>query len=164
MKTVVQHETLGEIVYEESFWTVRKSLTIGGRPLMMIKRGAYVLQNADGTQTNVLIKGNFLSGVKLEINNEIVIISQTKWYEWVLSIIIFAWNMVWGNSVALCEIVPVIGGAIGGLICALFMMINLALMRKTKNVGLKLLIWVAMLGASFLCCYLAALAFLSMVA
>ena len=35
-------------------------------------------------------------------------------FEIVLSILIFAFVMVWGNSAKLCAIFPIVGGAIGG--------------------------------------------------
>ncbi len=38
MRVVVQHESLGEIIYEESFWTGKKKLFIGGEELAKISK------------------------------------------------------------------------------------------------------------------------------
>ena len=84
-----------------------------------------------------------------------------KWYEIVLSVIPFALILVWGNSVSLCSIVPVVGGFIGGAVSALFSMFNVMLIKSIKNVWLKIAVTIGMTALTFLACYLIALAFLS---
>ena len=44
-----------------------------------------------------------------------------KWYEYILALIIPIFVLTWGNSVYLCSIFPIVGGAIGGAISALAM-------------------------------------------
>ena len=84
-----------------------------------------------------------------------------KWYEYLLSILPFVLIMVWGNSVELCLLVPVVGGAVGGLVSAIFCMVNLFVIKKFKPWWIKVLISIATLGLTFLVCYLIALIILA---
>ena len=158
MKSVIQHESLGEIIYEESAWTGRKSISINGQQLRKVKRNEF--QTSEGE--TVTLKGNYFLGTTAVIGTESVTLTQAyKWYEYVLSAIPFILVIIWGNSVALCSIVPIVGGAIGGGISALFVVANLLLIRKVKNIGLKVLIPLLVTGLCFLACYLIALAILA---
>lgn len=106
----------------------------------------------------VTLSGNSFSGVKLDVNGTIVqIVPSIKWYEIVLSILPFILIMVWGNSVALCQIVPIVGGAIGGGVSAILCVVNLFVIKNIKRVWLKILVSVGILAATFLVCYLLAL-------
>ena len=69
--------------------------------------------------------------------------------------------LIWGNIPALCEIVPVIGGAIGGAISGVTSFFSVIFMKKTENVLFKLLIGVGMIVGTFLLCMVLAFAFLS---
>ncbi|MBO5328208.1 MAG: hypothetical protein J6B04_03450 [Clostridia bacterium] len=152
MTTKINHQNLGEIVYEESFWTGKKSLTVNGRQLQKINKKTF--SYAEGDVSNVaVISGNFISGTKLLINGEVVQITPpAKWYEYAMSIAIFVLIMVWGNSVALCSILPVVGGAIGGAISGVFTILNLVLIKKTNNILLKLLISLGFMAITFGIC------------
>ena len=67
-------------------------------------------ETADGTKAE--LKGNFLTGATLTVGeNQVRIVNPVKWYEIVMSVLPFILIMIWGNSTALCKIVPVIGGA-----------------------------------------------------
>ncbi len=150
MKQTIQHERYGEILYSENFWTGRKSLSFNGVPLTRISRKEFQTEN-DGTGT---IKGSFLTGAYLSINGEnIQLTPKIKWYEIVLCLLPFILIMVWGNSVALCKIVPVVGGAIGGGLSALLSFTGLFFMRSVKPVWAKILIALAAIGVTFgVCC------------
>ena len=78
------------------------------------------------------------------------------------AISIFMLILVWGNVPALCEIIPVVGGAIGGGISGLMACITLFLMRNTKKVSHKLLIWLGFLIGTFTICFAIALGILSL--
>ena len=158
MKSVIQHERLGEITYEESAWTGKKTLSINGHPLD--KTAKNMFRTYDGE--TIELKGNFFRGTKAFIGTETIILTAPcKWYEYVLAALPFILIMIWGNSPALCAIIPAVGGAIGGLIAALFVVGILAICRKVKNVFLKILIAIVMTGLCFLVCYLIALAMLA---
>lgn len=150
MKKIIEDEDYGTIIYEESFWLGRKSLTVNGSPLRKISKKQFEL--TDGS--TVSICGNYYSGLSLLIGSKnITIMPKLKWYELVLCIMPFILNLVWGNVVALCEIVPIIGGAIGGAICGALSFVSLYLIRTVKPTWLKIIVAFAMLGASFgICC------------
>lgn len=69
--------------------------------------------------------------------------------------------MVWGNSTALFQIVPVVGGAIGGLISALCCVVNLFIIKPIRQIWLKIIISIVFVGVAFLLCWLIAVAILS---
>ena len=41
MKKEINHSEFGKIVYEESFWSVKKKITINGKPLIKISKTSY---------------------------------------------------------------------------------------------------------------------------
>ncbi len=160
MKNTIKHDTLGEIVYQENPWTGKKDISINGTPLTKKTKNTFSTQ--DGQEA--VVTGNYMSGAKLTIGNDTVeVVPATKWYEYVLSILPFILILVWGNVVALCEIVPVVGGFVGGLISAVISILNLFIIKNVKQVWLKIIISIVALGLAFLLCYLVALAILSMV-
>lgn len=149
MKEVVKSEKYGEIVFSESFWTGRKEISINGTQLKKIDKKTFEM--ADGQKA--ILNGNFLAGAKLLIGNDSIQIMPTvKWYDIVLSCLPFLLIMIWGNVVALCQIVPVVGGAIGGGISGLTSFTNYALLRKVKPIWLKVVISIIMLGVTFGIC------------
>lgn len=150
MKQTIQHETYGEIHYEESFWTGKKSVSIGGTPLEKVSKKEFRLQ--DGSL--VKISGNFLQGASLDINGETIRLTpKLKWYEIVLCILPFILVVTWGNIPALCAIVPIVGGAIGGAIGGLFCALGLFGIRSVKPIWLKIIIALVSLGVTFgVCC------------
>lgn len=160
MKNIIQNEKLGEIIYEESFWTGKKNISIAGKPLTKVDKKTF--KTEDGKTAT--LTGNFLYGCKMALEGETIELSRPiKWYEYVLSLLPFILVMIWGNVVALCEIVPIVGGAVGGLISAIFCCINLYVIKKFNQWWLKIIISIISLGLTFLICYLIAIAILSAV-
>ena len=141
------------VVYEEGFWTGKKTITVGG--VVCEKREKNLFVYKDGEEVRqVIVEGSFMKGVNLRFTEGVVsVIPKTKWYEWIMSFFMVLLIIVWGNSVALCKIVPVVGGAIGGAISAVFAVCNLFVIRKVNNVLLKLLISLAFTAATFLVCF-----------
>lgn len=150
MQNTVQSESYGEIVYDENFWTGKKQITFNGEALEKVSRKEFRTSNGEP----VLVKGSFLTGVKLAVGNELITVMPTvKWYEVVLAVIPFIFIMIWGNSVALCRIIPVVGGAIGGAISGALSALSLFFMRSVKPLWLKLLIGAIFIAATFgVCC------------
>ena len=104
-----------------------------------------------------------VTGVKLVTDaEEIVLLPPPTWYEIVFTAIAFGLIFVWGNSVALCSILPLVGGAIGGAIIGAGVVVNLMLMRRAKSVGKKLLIGLAIFAATFFVCLLIGLSMVVM--
>ena len=158
MKREIQHPELGAIVYEESFWTGKKKLFINGEEL--IKKSRTVFQTSDGK--TVTIMGNMFVGTKANVSGVIVEITPaTKWYEYIMAFVSFVFVLVWGNVTSLCEILPIVGGALGGFVSALVSMCVLYLIKKTDKILLKLLIALAGFVVAVLICYLLALAILA---
>ena len=158
MKTVIHHPTYGEIVYDESFWTGKKTLMINGATCFAISKKEFLVDDQ-----KVLLSGNLYSGIRLSIDQETIEISpRPAWYEVVLAILPLLFLLTWGNSPALCAIFPVVGGAIGGAIGAVFSLCSLLLMKKSKSTATKLLIGIGMFALTLLVAFVLALLILSM--
>ena len=71
MKVTAQHNVYGQIDYEEDFWTGKKSLTINGTKLQKQNKNTFVW-NQEGEALLCRIKGNFITGSKLEIGQDTV--------------------------------------------------------------------------------------------
>lgn len=161
MKSVINNEKLGEIVFEESAWTGKKKISIVGKPLTKVDKTTYKTED----EKTATLSGNFIQGCKMTFEGETIELTPSvKWYEYLLSILPFIFIMIWGNIAALCEIVPVVGGAVGGLISAIFSCVNLVIIKRFKQWWLKLIISIITLGLTFLVCYLIALAILAIAA
>lgn len=152
MRSVISDEKFGQIVYEESAWTGRKSIYVNGKPLSKITKNTYFLSDGE-MKANFVVQGNYLKGSKLLIEGrEIQVTPPVKWYEVALSVVIFALVLVWGNTPLALNVLPVVGGAIGGLISGVFMILNLFIIKQVKNIWLKIAISVGMCAVSFLIC------------
>lgn len=156
MNVTQHHIGYGQIEYEENFWTGKKDLTINGIKLQKKNKNTFVLNSDEGTKL-CHVKGSFLTGTKLMIDQDVIeLTAAAKWYEIACSVSIFVLILIWGNSVTLCSIIPIIGDAIGGAISGAMACVNLLLMKKVKNVGIKLLIWLGILAATFGVCFIVA--------
>ena len=138
MKVSVRHMLYGKIEYDENFWTGKKELTVRGKKLK--KTGRNVFKSILGREYR--IQGNLLTGATLCVGNTNIQLSEPcKWYEVFCSVLIAVFLFVWGNDPTLCMILPLVGGAIGGAIAGLGTVTCLLLMKQTKGVGKKLLVW-----------------------
>ena len=106
MKEIVQHPIYGQIVYNESFWTGKKTLTINGVCAQPVSKKEFTVEGK-----KVVIIGSSLMGLKLQIDNDIIeVFPKPKWYEIVFAVLPLIFLLTWGNSIALCSIFPVVGG------------------------------------------------------
>ena len=114
--------------YTESFWTGKRSLSVDGVTAQKLDRKNFRINEKTYT-----IKGNFLSGVTLELNGKRIPLAVNKWYEWIL-IILPIMNIVMG---VLC-------GAIGGFLSALFglvaAVVNAMVLRTKLHIAIKILL------------------------
>jgi len=160
MTVLTQHQSYGEIIYKESFWTGKKSLTINGVEAQPVSKKEFVLE-----EKRIIIKGNYLTGIVLHLDGDTIRISeQTKWYEFMLSIIPFIFLLTWGNNATLCSIFPVVGGALGGAIGGIGLITSLFLMKKTKAPIIKVLIGLGVAVATVLIAFLVAIILLGLFA
>ena len=160
MKSVIAHPVYGEIVYEESFWTGKKKISINGQALVKVGKGGkgiYAYQMGEEVKT-VMVQGSYLFGTKLAIGSEIVPVSPApKWYEIVISAAILIFLIVWGNASITAAIFPIVGGGLGGALAAAAGMGNLALSRFVPKWWQKLLVGIGVLAAAVLSGFLLAL-------
>lgn len=158
MRVVVKHEKMGEFIYEENFWNGNKKVFIN--EVELVKTGKNAFQTAEGKK--LLILGNFFTGLKAFTDEETIKISEPcKWYEYLLSFLPMLLIIIWGNTRPLTDIIPIIGGAVGGAICGLFGMLDLVFIHYIKNIWLKILISIVIFAVSFLFCFLIAEIFLA---
>ena len=133
MKKVIMHPTYGEIVYEEGFWSGKRTFTVNGTAMQKISKDTYTFIVGEESVQAVL-QGSMLMGASLNIRGEkIWIISKPKLYDWLLSFLPFAIIMIWGNSAPLCSIIPVAGGAIGGALGGAGLVITMFLIREKRG-------------------------------
>lgn len=152
MKVIISDEKYGQIVYEESAWTGKKSISVNGTALQKVSKNVFTYSDQSG-QSTFTIQGNYLKGSNLLVDGSTIRLTPpVKWYEIAMSVVIFVLILVWGNSVTLCSIVPVVGGAIGGAISGVFMVLNLFVIKRVNNIGLKVLISIVICAACFAIC------------
>lgn len=72
--------------------------------------------------------------------------------------------IAWGNSIPLCRIFPIVGGAIGGAIGGIFLALSFYLMVKVKKPIYKVLIGFGMFALAVLVAHIVALIILSIMA
>lgn len=156
-----EHAELGSIVYEESLLSGKKSLTINGEKLQKTDKTHYSYK-LDGECIEIELKGNSMLGVTLSVKDKkIQIVDAPAWYVTAFAALSFAFIIIWGSSVALCKIFPVIGGAAGGAISAIFAISSVFVASKIKNSCLKLLSSIGFCALTILICHLIAKIILS---
>ena len=155
MRVVISESPLGKIEYEESFWTGKKIILVDGKLLKKKSKNVYYLN--EGESTNIYyLEGNYFTGVRIRSYGKgVYVIPPSKWYEILLSAFIFLFTLVWGNVPTLVSIIPIVGGAIGGLISASIALLNITLMRKQKKLLVKLAVGIGMFIVNVVLCALA---------
>lgn len=156
MTTFVNHDTYGQIVYNENFWTGKKDLMVNGKYLTKIDKKTFRFTNGE-EEKYFIIGGNFLRGAYITVGSDkIQLTPPIKWYEATLPILLFITLLVWGSSPQLVSIFPLVGGAIGGLINAVGMILSMLTMKSIKKIWLKLFAWLGISAlnilANFLIC------------
>lgn len=153
MKSIVNHEIFGELVYDESVLTGKRRIFQNGVELDSLSKTEYLIDGKNAT-----LAGNYMLGASLTVDGEVIeLVAKPKWYEFVLAILPFIVIMVWGNNIVLCSIFPVVGGAIGGLIGGLGALMSMVFMKKTANPLYKILIGVGMILLSMLLSFIVAI-------
>ena len=155
MKQVINHPVHGEIIYKESFWTGKKTITVGGVEARRVSKKDYKLDDK-----MIFLKGSFLTGSSIYMDGEMIqLCPKAKWYEIVLAIIPFLFLLIWGNSVVLCSILPVIGGGIGGALGAIAGFVSMLLMKGVKQPVGKIIIGLVVTAFTIFIGFLLAVAF-----
>lgn len=163
MKILKEIENIGTVCYEESVWTGKKSLSINGVNANKLSKTNFEYVK-DETVMRFTLEGNMLRGVNLVVNGaKYEMLQKTAWYEYIVSFIGLAFILIWGNVPALCEIFPVVGGAIGGLFGALGAVLGIYMMRVSNKPVIRLLIGLAGSAIAVLICFLIGYAIVSAV-
>ena len=146
MKEVVKNDKYGEIVYEESFWTGKKSLSINGLALEPINKKEYMFGDKKAT-----LKGNYITGVSVNIEDDTInITKKTAWYEIILGVLPLLFVLIWGNSRYLITLFPIVSGAIGGAVAGICGFLSLYFMKKVKLARFKILIGIGFFALTIL--------------
>lgn len=146
MKKTIIDEKYGLIVYDESFWTGKKKLSVGGEIAKKVSKKAF-----DVGGKIAVIKGSYLFGLTITIDGDVITVTpKPTWYETALMLLPIIFMLFWGNVEDLVLIFPVVGGAIGGVIGALGMCFSILLMGKVKKPIFKVLIGLGMFAATVL--------------
>ena len=162
MKAEVHHIGYGLIEYEESMWPGKRELRIDGKKLPKMSRNVFMLESQTGA-LECRVKGSLATGITLYVDEDVIpVLKRCQWYEYILSVMIFALILVWGNSKNLCEFIPVVGGAVGGGISGGFAYVTLILMRAQKSVWGKISVWLSMLAATWIVCMITAMLILAL--
>lgn len=156
LTTSIVIDGLGTVYYMESFWTGKKQLYINGDFAEKISKNSYMYAGK-----TLVLKGNYTFGLRIicdgvEYSPSNKAGSKLSWYEYVLAVLPLVFILVWGNSVALNGIFPLIGGAVGGAYGGLIMGLQCVILRKIGNNALKVAASIAISVAS-----IALLSFLS---
>lgn len=131
MQATVSHPVYGLIIYDENFWTGKRTIIVDGVPLVKIKKTSYELPaTAESPAVAVTVKGSYISGVALIIGGEVItLIGKAAASDYILGILpaslFFAFIM---------------GGAIGGGIAGAMGFLGVLLMKSRPNIKQKLLI------------------------
>ena len=113
----------------------------------------------------VVIIGSSLMGLKLHIDNDIIEVSpKPKLYEIIFAVLPFIFLLTWGNSIALCSIFTVVGGALGGALGGIGSITSLLLMKNAKSLLTKLLIGIGTFVGTVLIAFVLALLMISLTA
>lgn len=146
MKTTIHHPTYGFITYEESAWTGKKIITIGGVTLVKIKKNVfqYTPMLGDPSATapegeestplpstvTVTVKGNYIGGVSLVIGEETI----------PLTIKASALDITLGVIPAALFFIFILSGALGGALSAAIGMGLVTLLKNRTKTIYKILI------------------------
>ena len=161
MKREIYHEVLGKITYEESFFTGRKTIFVNGYFLEPVNKNTF--RRFINNEYEIFnVTGNYITGVTLLYGSKLVeIVPKTLWYEYIIYFLPLIINLIWGNSIYLCKIIPVVGGLIGGAITGFFSALSLVFGKNAKNLSFKLLTICAFVLISFVICALIGYAIVS---
>lgn len=157
MKEVIKLEDGSNLTYEESFWTSKKNIYIDNVETKKISKVEF--KYGENLEKTILIKGNFLKGVQVVVDEkEYEVSPKTTWYQYIIFILPIVFIITWGAVPQLVAIFPVVGGAIGGFISALFSVFGLILGKKIKNKAISVGAQIAFSILAILICYFIGLA------
>ncbi len=161
MKETVQHEKYGTIEFTEGTIIANRTITVNGEALTKKSNKEFAFSNG----TAVKVVGGAFSGIRLEINDDVVQITNPgKWYEIAIYIAGLVLLIIWSSSYALVSIIPMVGGAIGGLLYAIPAVLGFNFSVKQKNPTLKLIITLSSVVIGLLLCVIVGVIMIALMA
>ena len=134
-----QTSSISNKVYELNYdvWFGKMSITVNNQSSKKVKRLVFNYTDEDLTQRTITVRGNILTGFKLNDNGEEVVMQRPlAWYEWILVIFPIA--------------IGILGGALGGALGALAGIGSAMVIRQTKSIILKVVVSIVFAGIAFL--------------
>ncbi|MBQ3116086.1 MAG: hypothetical protein IJC07_03560 [Clostridia bacterium] len=154
MKAVIDHEKIGEIAYFEKFWTGKKELFINREPFFKVRKRTYEGQ-VDGKTVTAELVGGFFSGTTLKVQEETVQLTPTlKWYEIGFSLLLIALTALFAYIPVLNAIIPLARKILSIAVSVGLAIFDVALMKFTRSILLKIAITLLMIAFSFGFCLL----------
>jgi len=163
MKKTIVIAGLGRVTYEESFWTGKNKVYVNDVLATKLNKKTFeYYPDPKSNETDTInLQGNFLTGVAFNIQNaSYQVIEKLKWYEILIAVLTFAFTIVWGNSIALAAIFPIVGGAIGGAIAGLCALSGLVVCKSLPKAWQKVLVLMGFFVLNVLLGYIAGKSFL----
>lgn len=139
MRVTINNEQTNnkELIYEEGFWTGKRTIVYDGETLTKVKRNIYINKAKD----EFVIKGNQLVGVTITmLGKQVEVLRKLTWFEIALSVLVFV----------PCVLFGAIGGAFGGGLG----FTNVMLLRRIDKLYLKIIISLLMTGLAVLLSYI----------
>ena len=159
MKETIQHEKYGLIEFSEGLMVGNRTITVNGQALQRKSNKQFYFE--DGTSVQVV--GGLFSGINLSINDDVISITPPgKWYEIALYIAGLVLMIIWSNSYALCSFIPMIGGALGGMLYAIPAVLGLSFSIRQKSPMLKLTITACTVLLGLIFCMIGAVIYLAL--
>ncbi len=154
MKAVLDHEAIGEIAYFEKFWSGKKELFIDREPLEKVERRTYE-GIVNGKKITAELSGSFFAGTTLKVDGHTVQLTPNlQWYEVFLSVFLATLVILFSSIPQLNAFFPIKTGGWSVAVSVGLAMFNVALMKATRSILLKILITVIMTAFAFGFCYI----------
>ena len=120
-----------EYVYEESFWTGKKELSINGVKCNKIDKKTFVEKD---TKNVMIVKGSFLTNIKLERTNGDIYLKKNGGLEWTFFFLSFIVAIM---SFALLS--GAIGGGLGGALAVVAIYVNTIILMTNMHKAVKII-------------------------
>lgn len=155
---------VGNVEFRESFWSGKKRIFIDGREAVRRDRNLFLWEK-DGVEHQIIITGTVFSGLCVVIDKLSYRLTEPlPWYSYVIVIGGALFCAIWMFTPALVELVPLVGGAIGGGIVGLFVAIQIYVARILQRWWTRVLVGLSLVAANYLSLMLIGFAFLGMFA
>lgn len=156
MEVVVDTKTYGKVVFYENAWTGKKRLYCQNKECRRVAKNTFQMgeKGTEWEKDTAWVRGNFLRGAKLHLKDEIVELTPAlKWYEYILAFWALVFDLIWANIPATVLIIPMVGGAIGGLICGVAAVVTLYYMHTIRRTWGKVLLGVGVGLVALVICF-----------